>query len=73
MSVLKTVLFQTIQFIISTLFSSIWPIEKTLSEAITPGQSGPGNDDSKGVLCIPQGFSITGASPSDYLVSYSGH
>ena len=35
----KTVLFQTIQFSISTQFSSIWPIDRTLSGVTTPGQS----------------------------------
>ena len=69
----KTVLFQTIQFIISTQFSSIYPINRTLSGATTPGQSGPGSDGNKGVLHIPQSSSITGASPSDCLVSYPGH
>ena len=34
--------------------SSIWPIYRTLSDAITPGQSGPGSDGNKGVLRIPQ-------------------
>ena len=38
----KTVLFQAIQFSISTQFSSIWPIDRTLSGATTPGQSEPG-------------------------------
>ena len=32
----KTVLFQTIQFSISTHFSSIWPIDRTLSGTNTP-------------------------------------
>ena len=27
----------------------------------------------KGVLCIPESFCITGATPSDCLVSYPGH
>ena len=49
----QTVLFQTIQFSISTQFSSLWPIESTLSGASTPGQSGPGCDWNKGVLCMP--------------------
>ena len=40
----KTVLFQTIQFCISAQFSSIWPIDRTLSGATTPSQSGPGSD-----------------------------
>ena len=66
----KIVLFQTIQFSISTQFSSIWPIDRTLPGATTPGQSGPGSDGNQGVLCIPQSSSITGTSPSDCLVSY---
>ena len=37
------------------------------------GQSGPGSNDNEGVLCIPQSSNITGASPSDFLVSYPGH
>ena len=41
----------------------------TLSGATTLDQSGPGSDGSKGVLRILQSSSITGASPSDYLVS----
>ena len=35
---IKTVLFQVIQFSISTQFSSIWPINRALSGATTPGQ-----------------------------------
>ena len=35
-----------------------------------PGQNGPGSNGNKGVLHIPQNSSITGTSPSDYLVSY---
>ena len=57
----------------STQFSSIWPINRTLSGATIPGQSEPGSDGNKGVLRIPQSSSITGASPSDCLVSYLGH
>ena len=38
-----------------------------------PSQSGPGSDGNKGVLHIPQSSSITGTSPLDCLVSYSGH
>ena len=49
----KTFLFQTIQFSISTQFSSIWPIDRTLSGATTPGQSRPGSDGNEGVLYIP--------------------
>ena len=49
--------------------SSIRPI----SGATTPGQSEPVSDDHEGVLCIPQSSIITGASPSDCLVSYPGY
>ena len=65
--------FQAIQFGISTRFSSIWPLDRTLSGATAPDQSGPAIDGNEGVLCIPQSSNITGASPSDCLVSYSGH
>ena len=50
----KTVLFQVIQFSISTQSSSIWPIDRTLSSASTPGQSGPRSDSNEGVLHIPK-------------------
>ena len=55
---IKTVLFQIILFSISSHFSSIWPIDKTLSGATTPGQSRPGSDGNEGVLWIPQSSSI---------------
>ena len=61
--------FQTIQFSIITLFSSIWPIDRTLSSAATRSQSGPGVDGNEGVFCIPQTSSITGPLQSDCLVS----
>ena len=48
---------------------SIWPIDKTLSGATTPGQSEPGSNGNEGVLHIPQSSSITGALLSDCLVS----
>ena len=66
-------LFQTIQFSVSTQFSSIWLIDRTLPGATTLDQIGSGSDDNKGVLCITQSSSITGASPSDCLESYTGH
>ena len=53
--------------------SSIWPIDRTLSSAITPGQSGPGSGGNEGVLHLLQSSCITGALPSDCLVSYPGH
>ena len=68
----KTVLFQVIQFSISMHFISISLIDRTLSGATTPGQSGPGSDGNEGILYIPQSSSITGASPTDCLVSYPG-
>ena len=49
------------------------PIDRTLSDATTPGQSGPGSDGNEGVLHIPQSSNIAGTSPSDCLVSLSGH
>ena len=66
----KKVLFQTIQLSISTHFSSIWPIDRTLSGGTTPGQCGAGSDGNEGILHILQNSSITGTSPSDCLVSY---
>ena len=53
--------------------SSIWPINRTLSGATTLGQSGLGSNGNNGILNIPQNSSITGASPSDCLMSYPGH
>ena len=79
-SISKTVLFRAIQFGISTQFkcqnsklsklqlSSIWPIDRTLSGATTPGQNG-----NEGLLHIPQNSSITGTSPSDCFVSHARH
>ena len=69
----KTVLFQTIQFRISTQFNSICPIDRTLSGATTLGPREPGSDGNEGVLCIPQSSSIIRTSPSDCFVSYPGH
>ena len=45
----------------------------TLSGATTLGQSRLGSEGNEGVLCIPQNSIITGALPSDFLVSYRGH
>ena len=66
----KTVLFQTIQFSISTQFSSTRPIDRTLSDATALGKSGHEYDSNDGLLRIPQCSRITGISPSDCLVSY---
>ena len=53
--------------------SSLRLIDRTLSDANTLGQSGPGSNGNERVLRIPQSSSITGASTSDCLVSYPGH
>ena len=53
--------------------NSIWPIDRTLPGATTSGQCGPGNDGNEGIFHIPHSSSITGALPSDYLVSYPGN
>ena len=63
---IKIVLFQTIQFRKSTQFSSIWPIDRTLSGATT--ESRP-ERDYEGVLRIPEITSIIGTSPSNCLVA----
>ena len=42
------------QFSISTHFSSIWPINKTLSGASTPGHSGSGSEGKKEYFAFPQ-------------------
>ena len=49
--------------------SSIWAIDRTLSDATTLGQRGPGSKDNKRVLHIPQS-SKTGSSLLEVLVSY---
>ena len=59
---MKTVLFLTIQFYISRKFSSIWPIDRTLSGTTTPGQSGPRSDGDEEVLHILKSSSIIGTS-----------
>ena len=64
----KIILFQIIQFSISTQFSSSRPIDSTLSGTTTLGQSGLGSNGNEGVLHIPQSSRITGASPSYCLM-----
>ena len=44
--------------------SSIWSIERTLSGATTPGQSGPESNGNEGVQYILKNSRITGASLS---------
>ena len=70
---LKTILFQTIQFGKRSQISWIWPIDRTLSGASTLGPSGTDSNGNEEVLHIPQCSVITGATPLDCLVSYPGH
>ena len=55
------------------LKSSVWPVDRTLSHATTPGKSGPGSNGNESALRILQSSSITEASQSDCLLSYLGH
>ena len=48
-------------------------MDRILSGATTPDQSGPGSDGNEGVLRIPQSSSTAGTLPSDCFVSYPGH
>ena len=48
-------------------------MDRALSGATIPGQSGPGSNGNEGVLSITQSPCTTGTSPSDILVSYPGH
>ena len=61
---------QTIQFSLSSQFSSIWLIDRALSSATTPGKSIPVSDRNQGSLRIPQILAISGASLLDCLMSY---
>ena len=63
---IKTVLFQATQFSLSSRFSFIWPIDKTLLGTSTPSQSGPESEGSEGILHIPQSSRITETSPSGF-------
>ena len=55
-----------------TQFSFVWPIDRALSGATTPGQIRTGSDGNERVLRIPQNSSITWTSPSGCLMSYAG-
>ena len=48
-------------------------MDRTLSGVTTPSESRPGSDGNEGVHHIPQYSCITGALPSDGLVSYPEH
>ena len=51
--------------------SFIWPADRILSGATTPGQSRPESNSNEELFYIPQS-SRTVASPSDSLVLYPG-
>ena len=50
--------------------SSTWPIDRNLSGATTLGQRGPGSDSNEGILYVLHRSSITGAQPSECLMSF---
>ena len=62
--------YAVIQCNISTNYSSVWPIDKTLSGTTSPGQSGLSSDGNKGILHTSKSSSVTETSPSDCLVPY---
>ena len=71
--------FQAIQLSISRLFTQ-FKCQTVLFDPLIgnircypSGQSRPGINGYEEVVHIPQNSSITGASPSDHLVSYLGH
>ena len=64
---------QAIQFNISSQFSSIWPLDRTLSGATNTTESDPESDGNEWVLCFPQSSNITKDSASDCLISYPRH
>ena len=82
-SVSKIVLFKTIQFSIqkqfpfkqlfsiNTQFTSILPIDRSLSNTTAPGLSGPKTDGNERLLSFSRIFSLTGTSPSDCLLRCS--
>ena len=41
-------------------FNSVYPIDRALSGATTPGQSGPGSNGNEGVLRIPKAPALLG-------------
>ena len=58
--------------LISCINSSIWSIDGTLTNITIPSQSEPGSNGNEELFHIPQ-ISMSGALPSDGLVSYPAH
>ena len=68
---LRVFFLHTIQLTMNIFKRTIWPIDGALNNTtITPGHSGPGNNDNEWVLHIPQ-FPRTGASPSDAVYCHT--
>ena len=55
------------------LNSSIWPIDKTLSDDTIPAQGGHRSNGNERVFRILQSSNINVVFPLDCLVSYPGH
>ena len=70
--ILKQFFCQTIQFCLSTHFSFLRHLDRTLLNTTTPGLRGRGTDGNEGVLHIPHMSGITGSSPSESLALYPG-
>ena len=51
--------------------SSIWPADRTLTDATIPDQSEPGSNGNEGVRRIPKALVLL--EPHHHLVSYKGH
>ena len=69
----KTVLFQAIQFSISTHFNSICSIDRILSGATIPGKNRPGAMAEKGYSAFPKAPTLMEPHHQNVLVSYTGH
>ena len=67
-SYIQKVLFQTIQFSISTQFNSIWSKDRTLSDVTTPDQSGPGSYGNKRISASPKALALL--EPHHQIVKY---
>ena len=62
----QTVLIQTFQSSICTLFSSILPVDRLLSGATTQGQSRPGSDGNEEILC--EGAVVYSTAPAEWAI-----
>ena len=67
----KLFYFNPSQFSTRTMFSSSWPIDRTLSGTTTLGQSGPGSNGNKGVLRITQSYFVQSPGAGEYTYFFS--